>query len=176
MPPENELRLGLSGRALVFPGGAPWCLVCGRRPFGLRAVAFKDPDYAEKRTQTANLLLQRLHPILAWANRARLVSFKIDAPFCFRHYWRGRWAEIVGVLFFAAILGGFLWLGLKWKLPEGPNEMGSMMKGFLVVSVAVPGFIFWKWGRKRRLLACEARRETPDQVVLVYESAAPRPR
>jgi hypothetical protein len=176
MAPENELRLGLSGRALVFPGGTAWCLVCGRSPFGLRSVAFKDPDYAARRTETANLLLQRVHPLLAWANRARLVTFKVDAPVCLRHYWRGRGAEIAGLLIFLAILVAFVWLGLKGMLPESPDGKGSLMKGFLVVVVAVPGFILWKWGRKARLLDCEARREAPDQVVLVYEGAPPRPR
>jgi hypothetical protein len=176
MEPENELRLGLAGRTLAFPGGAPWCLVCGRRPFATRTAAFKDPEYASRRTETANLLLQRVHPVLAWANRARLVTFKIEAPVCFRHYWRGRGAEVAGLALFAAVLVGFLWLGVKGRLPDHPNELGALLKGFLVAVVAVPGFLLWRWGRKSPLLPCEARREAPDRLLLLYEGPAPRPR
>ncbi|HXX93139.1 MAG TPA: hypothetical protein VEN81_05865 [Planctomycetota bacterium] len=176
MEPERELKLRLSGRTLAFPGGAPWCLVCGRRPFGLRTAAFKDPDYASRRTEGANLVLQRIHPLLAWANRARLVTFKVEAPVCFRHYWRGRGAEVAGLGLFALALGGFLWLGLKGRLPDHPGEMGSLLKGFLVVIVTVPGFLLWRWRRKSPLLPCDARRETPEELILVYPGRAPRPR
>ena len=41
-----DLRLGLSGRTLVFAEGRPYCLVCGARPFARRALPFKDSDYA----------------------------------------------------------------------------------------------------------------------------------
>ena len=175
MAPDNELRLGLSGRALVFPGGTAWCLICGRRPFSLRTAAFKDPDYAARRTETANLLLQRVHPLLAWVNKARLVSFKIDAPVCFRHYWRGRGPEVTGIALLVAVLTGLVWLGMKGRLPAEPNHLGSIMKGLLVAVVAIPGFLAWRWGRTSPLLPCEARREGPDQILLIYGGKAPKP-
>src|SRR5437667_7057303 len=119
--PDRELRLGLSGRKLVFPGGAPYCLICGKRPFGTRAQAFRDADYAERRTEVANALLRRVHPLLAWVNRARLVKFKIEAPLCFRHYWKGRGLDVAVIALFVLATAGLVWLGVKGKLPSSPG-------------------------------------------------------
>ena len=173
---DRELRLGLSGRKLLFPEGAPFCLVCGRRPFGVRVQAFKDVDYAERRTETANMLLRRLHPILAWANRARLIKFKIEAPVCFRHYWRGRGLDFAVVVLFLLALTGMTWLGFKGKLPSESDLMGSLLKGLLVTIIAVPGFFIWRRSRGAIILPCQARRESPESVVLVYDSEAPHPK
>jgi hypothetical protein len=172
--PQGELRLGLSGRSLIFPDGAAFCLVCGRRPFGTRAQAFRDADYAERRTEVANLLLKRVHPLLAWVNRARLVTFKIDAPLCFRHYWKGRGFDVAVIVVFVLATAGLLALGLKGKLPSGPSEVGSLLKGLLIALVLIPGFLFWRRGRRPPILPCDARRESPERVVLTYGADPPR--
>lgn len=172
--PDRELRLGLSGRKVVFPEGAPFCLVCGKRPFGLRTQAFRDAEFAERRTEVANTLLRRVHPLLAWANRARLVTFKIEAPVCFRHYWKGRMLDVAVLVLFVAALSALVWLGSKGRLPSAPGEMGSLLKGALVALVLVPGFLLWRKGRGQTILPCEARREASDRVVLLYPDSAPR--
>lgn len=174
--PDRELRLGLEDRRLVFPNGAPYCLVCGRRPAGTRTLAFKDVDYANRQTEGANLLLQRVHPLLAWANRARLVTFKIEAPLCLRHRWRGRGLEIGVIAFFILATAALVWLGLKGRLPSGPSETGSLLKGLLIAIVLVPGYLLWKKGRKAPVLPCEVRRESPSSIVLTYPDGAPGPR
>ena len=88
--PSAELRLGLSGRALVFGDGAPYCLVCGARPFGRRSIPCRDADYARRKSQNLNSILEWLNPALAYFNWRRKVSFAIDAPLCVRHFWRAR--------------------------------------------------------------------------------------
>ncbi len=172
---HRELRLGLSGRSLVFPGGAPFCLVCGRRPFGTRTLGFKDTEYAERRTEVANVFLKRVHPLLAWANRARLATCKVDAPLCFRHFWRGRGLEIGVPALFVAAAAAIVILGLKGKLPSS-ELAGSLLKGLLIAVVLVPGLVLWFRGRRKPVVPCEARREGPDRVVLLYEGDPPRPR
>src|SRR6187402_1419534 len=99
-----ELRLGMSGRALKFDGPA-FCLACGRRPLATRAVKFKDTDYADKRAEGLNTILNHVHPALAWANRARFVGFTLDVPVCARHFLAGRvldalltWLAAVGAI------------------------------------------------------------------------------
>ena len=175
-PIDRELRLGLSGRSLTFPGGAPYCLVCGRRPWGRRTVSLRDPDYASKRTEVANVFLGRVHPLLAWVNRARLVSFKVEAPLCFRHYWRGRGIDVGVIAAFLGVTALLVWLGVHGKLPEGATAVGSILKGLLIALVLVPGVLLWSRGRRKPILPCEARREGPESVVLLYDPAAPRPR
>lgn len=175
-PPPSELRLGLSGRSLTFPNGAPYCLVCGRRPFGTRTLGFKDTEYAGRKTEAANLLLQRVHPLLAWANRARLVSFKLDVPLCFRHTWRGRGLEIGVIGTFLLATAAVVWLGVLGKLPRGATEVGSILKALLLSIVLVPGVILWNKGRRRPVLPCDVRRESETEVVLTYPGEPPLPR
>lgn len=172
--PMGDLRLQLRDRAPVFDG-PPFCLACGRRPFGTRTVKFRDVAWAQQKTELANQLLQRVHPLLAWANRARLTSFKLDAPVCFRHYWKGRGAEIVAILLFLGAAAGLLWLGWKGRLPDHPNELGSLLKGLLIAVFAAPGYLLWKRGRGGPVLPCEGRREAPDRVLLVYPGEPPGP-
>src|ERR1043166_1421597 len=167
MATDRELRLGLSGRTLIFPDGDPFCLACGRRPFGVRLQAYKDPEFAERRTEGANFLLRRIHPLLAWANRARLVTFKIEAPVCFRHYWKGRGLDVAAVALLLAAMGALVWLGIKGKLPRAPGEIGSILKGLLIAIVLVPGFFLWRKGRGAIILPCQARREAPARLLFV---------
>jgi hypothetical protein len=170
----GELRLRLQGRSPVFEG-APFCLACGGRPFGTRTVKIRDVAWAQQRTELANQILRRVHPILAWVNRARLASFKLDVPVCFRHFWKGRGAEIVAILLFLASASGLIWLALKGRLPDHPNEVGSVLKGLLIAVVAAPGYLLWKRNRTAPLLPCEVRREAPDRVLLVYPGDPPGP-
>lgn len=170
----GELRLRLQGRAPVFDGPR-YCLACGARPFGTRTVKFRDVAYAQQRTELANQILRRVHPVLAWVNRARLTSFKLDAPVCLRHYWKGRGAEIVAILLFLAAATALVWLGLKGKLPDHPNEVGSILKGLLIAVVAAPGYLLWKRGRGGPVLPCDGRREAPDRILLVYPGEPPKP-
>src|SRR5260221_301532 len=124
----GDLRLGLSGRALVFADGRPFCLVCGARPFARRSIPCKDADYALKKSQTLNSILEWMNPALAYLNWRRKVSFSIDAPMCLRHFWRGLWGEflVIGLLI-AAVIGIFtLWW--KDKLPAGPSGTGALLK------------------------------------------------
>jgi len=174
-PTDRDLRLGLSGRTLAFPGGAPFCLVCGRRPLGLRTLSFKDAEYAGRQTETANLLLQRIHPLLAWANRARLVGFRMDVPLCLRHYWKGRGLEIGVIGTFLLATAAVIWLGVLGKLPRGATEVGSVMKGILISIVLVPGVLLWTKGRRKPVLPCDVRRESESSVVLSYPGEPPHP-
>ena len=171
-----DLRLGLSERTLIFPGGAPYCLVCGRRPFGTRTLSFKDAEYAGKQTEVANVLLQKVHPLLAWANRARLVSFKVDVPLCFRHVWRGRGLEIAVLGTFLLAVAAVIGLGVSGKLPRGATETGSLLKGLLIAIVVVPGYFLFTRGRRKPVLPCEVRRESRESVLLSYPGEAPQAR
>src|SRR5579863_9220660 len=105
MPP-GELRLGLSGRELIFGEGGPFCLVCGARPFARRPLPFQDPDYALRKSQNLRSLLQWIHPALAYFNWRRRVGFSIEAPLCFRHFWRGLLGELAVIGAFVLALGG----------------------------------------------------------------------
>jgi hypothetical protein len=172
----RELRLGCRGRALLFPEGRPFCLVCGRRPLGTRTLAFKDVEYADRKTQVANLLLRRVHPLLAWFNRSRHVTFRIDAPLCLRHYWRGRILDVAVIALFLAAAAAVIGLGLAGKLPRGPSDVGSLLKGALIAIVLVPGVLVWTRARKGPVLPCEVRRAGEDAIVLTYKDEASPPR
>jgi len=172
MPPA-ELRLGLSGRALVFGDGAPFCLVCGARPFGRRAIPCRDADYARRKSQNLNSILEWLNPALAYFNWRRKVSFSIDAPLCVRHFWRGLAGEFLVIGALAAAIAGLFVLWAKGKLPSGPSEMGAWLKGGLVAIVLVGGWLISRLGKPRPLLPCEVKRESDDRVVLIYPASPP---
>jgi len=172
MPPA-ELRLGLSGRALVFGDGAPFCLVCGARPFGRRSIPCRDADYARRKSQNLNSILEWFNPALAYFNWRRKMSFSIDAPLCVRHFWRGLAGEflVIGALLAAMTAVGVLWA--KGKLPSGPSGTGAWLKAGLVGIVLGGGWLISRVGKPRPLLPCEVKRESDDRVVLVYPSGAP---
>jgi hypothetical protein len=150
MPP-GELRLGLSGRALVFGDGAPFCLVCGSRPFARRSIACRDADYALRKSQN-------LHSILEWMNP---------------HFWRGLLGEflVLGALA-AAVLALFV-LWWKGRLPSGPSGAGALMKAGLVGIVLGGGWLISRLGKPRALLPCEVKRETDTRVLLIYPAGLP---
>ena len=170
---SRELELGLSGRTLVFGDREPFCLVCGRRPYGTRTVGFKDVQYAERETQAVNVFLRFIHPLLAYLNRARHVSFEVEAPLCFRHFWRGREGElaVTGLL----VAGGTVLAVLAWqgRLPAGSSGTGSFIKGALVGLLVLGAWLAWRRGKGRAILPCQARRESRDRVVLTYDGDAP---
>jgi len=173
---SGELRLELSGRAVVFPDGRPFCLACGRRPFSTRMVAFKDPDYADRRTEGANTILGWVHPALAWANRERLVSFKIDAPVCWIHFLRGRELDLAMTALFAAALGTLVLLSVQGVIPRRPGDLGAALKAGLVAFPILGAWFAVRFRSKRALLPCEGRRESKDRVVLTYPAGVPGPR
>lgn len=172
--PSAELRLGLSGRALVFRDGAPYCLVCGGRPFARRSIACSDADYARRKSQNLNSILAWLNPALAYLNWRRKMSFSIDAPLCVRHFWRGLAGDflVIGVLL-AAIAALFI-LWIRGKLPTGPSLTGAWLKGGLIGIVLGGGWLISRLGSPRAVLPCEVKRESDDRVVLIYPSDAPK--
>jgi hypothetical protein len=123
-----ELRLGLSGRALVFADGAPFCLICGRRPFARRTLPCRDSDYARRKSQNLNSILEWMNPALAYFNWRRKVSFSIDAPLCLRHFWRGLAGEFVVIGAFIAAAGPRLAL-VEGSPPVGPQQRRRLAQG-----------------------------------------------
>lgn len=172
MPPA-ELRLGLSGRALVFSDGAPFCLVCGARPFGRRSIPCRDADYARRKSQNLNSILEWMNPALAYLNWRRKVSFSIDAPLCLRHFWRGLAGEFLVIGTLLAAMAAILVLWAKGKLPTGSSETGAWLKGGLIAIVLGGGWLMSRFGKPRPVLPCEVKRESDDRVVLVYPSTPP---
>lgn len=171
---SGELRLGLSGRALVFGDGAPFCLVCGARPFGRRSIPCKDADYARRKSQNLNSILEWFNPALAYFNWRRKMSFSIDAPLCIRHFWRGLLGEllVMGVLAAAVVALFVLWA--QGRLPSGPSNAGAWLKAGLVGIVLVGGWLISRVGKPRPVLPCEVKRESDERVVLIYPVAAPK--
>jgi hypothetical protein len=172
MPPA-DLRLGLSGRALAFADGRPFCLVCGARPFARRALPFRDSDYAMRKSQNLNSLLEWVNPVLAYLNWRRKVGFVIDAPLCFRHFWRGLSGEFLVLGAFLAALAGIAFLWAKGRLPSGPSETGFLLKGGLIAIFLVGGWLLSRRGPGRPILPCTVRRETETAVVLTYPDGLP---
>jgi hypothetical protein len=168
-----ELRLGLSGRALVFADGVPFCLVCGRRPFARRTLPCRDSDYARRKSQNLNSILEWMNPAFAYFNWRRKVSFSIDAPLCFRHFWRGLLGEFLVIGAFVAALSGLFLLWWKDRLPSGPSNTGAWLKAGLVGIFLGGGWLLSRFGRPSPVLPCDVKRETDDRVVLVYPAAVP---
>lgn len=173
---SSELRLGLDGRRVVFPGGRDFCLACGRRPIATRIVGFTDVEYAERETAGVNSLLGWVHPALAWANRERLVSFKIDAPVCLVHFLRGRAIDLALIAVFAAALVVLVVLSVRGVIPRKPGELGATLKAGLVAFPILGAWFAHRFRSKRAVLPCRGRRESRDRFLLVYEGEAPAPR
>lgn len=175
MPPA-ELRLGLSGRALVFPEGRPFCLVCGAPPFARRTVPCRDGDYALRTSRDLNSLLEWINPALAYFNWRRKAAFSIDAPLCFRHFWRGLLGEFVVIGAFVIALVALVIAWAKGKLPSGPSETGALLKGGLIAIFLVGGWLLSRFGPRAPVLPCAVKRETETRIVLVYPDGFPAPR
>jgi hypothetical protein len=79
----------------------------------------------------------------------------------------------VAILLFLASLSGLIYLAFRGRLPDHPNEVGSLLKGLLIAVVAAPGYLLWRRSRGGPILPCEARREAPDRVLLVYPGDPP---
>ncbi|MBI3855033.1 MAG: hypothetical protein HY293_05015 [Planctomycetes bacterium] len=171
---SGELRLGLSGRSLVFGDGAPFCLVCGARPFARRSIPCSDADYARRKSQNLNSILEWLNPVLAYLNWRRKMSFSIDAPLCLRHFWRGLAGEFLVLGALAAAIAGIFVLWAKDKLPSGPSGMGAWLKAGLIGIVLGGGWLISRLGKPRPILPCDVKRETDDRVLLVYPEAVPK--
>ncbi len=169
----QELRLGLDGHRVSFPDGKTFCLACGRRSSGTRLVAFHDAAYADKASAGMNTILGWVHPGLAWANRERQVTFKFDAPVCFRHRMAGRWGDVALLILFVALLVLVVVLSWRGVLPRKPGELGGLLKGALIVLPLAGAYVTHRFRSKRALLPCSARRESADVVVLVYENGIP---
>jgi hypothetical protein len=168
-----ELRLGLSGRALVFGDGEPYCLVCGRRPFARRTLPCRDSDYARRKSQNLNSLLEWLNPALAYFNWRRKSAFSIDAPLCFRHFWRGLFGEAVVIGLFAVAVVALFVLWWQGRLPSGPSLTGAWLKAALVGILLAGGWLLSRLGKPRPVLPCDVRRETDDRVLLLYPGDLP---
>ena len=163
----REVKLGLSGRALVFDGPA-YCLACGRRPMSTRTVTFKDAGYAERRSEGLNTILNHVHPALAWANHARFVKFTLDVPVCLLHFFKGRALDLllVGVSIAGAI--ALITLAILGKLPRKEGEIGNLLKAGLLLSVLLGGWAGLRFRSKKPLLPCEVKRVADDKVLLLY--------
>ena len=170
-----ELRLGVSGRALTFDGGAPFCLACGRRPFSARAVKFKDTDYADRRAEGLNTILNHVHPALAWANRARFVGFTLDVPVCFRHYFAGRLVDLGLTALSAVGIVTLIVLAILGKLPRREGEMGNLLKAGLLICVVLGGWAGLRFRSKKPLLPCAVHRIADNRVALIYPGSIPTP-
>ncbi|HLH28703.1 MAG TPA: hypothetical protein VKW77_07280 [Acidimicrobiales bacterium] len=175
MPPA-ELRLGLSGRALAFPEGRPFCLVCGAPPFGRRTLPCRDGDYARRASRDLNSILEWLNPALAYLNWRRKASFSIDAPLCFRHFWRGLLGEFLVIGAFVAALAALAVLWAKGRLPAGPSGTGALLKAGLVAIFLVGGWLLSRAGPGRPVLPCLVKREAETRVLLVYPDGLPTAR
>ncbi|MBV8879073.1 MAG: hypothetical protein JO332_03820 [Planctomycetaceae bacterium] len=174
MPP-GELRLGLSGRSLDFGGARPFCLVCGAAPFAVRTLPCRDGDYAMRKSRDLNSILEWVNPALAYFNWRRKAAFSIDAPLCFRHFWRGLLGEFLVIGAFLAALVGLVVLWVKGKLPSGPSEAGALLKGGLIGIFVIGGWLLSRRGPGRPVLPCDVKRESDARVVLVYPDGVPRP-
>jgi hypothetical protein len=163
-----ELRLGLEGRRVIFPQGRPFCLACGRRPWATRTVAFSDVEFADRETAGVNSLLNFVHPALGWANRERMVSFKIDAPVCGIHFLRGRVLDLALIALFAATLVALVVLSVRGILPRKEGEVGAALKGGLVALPILSAWFAYRFRSKRAALPCQGRRESRDRMVLTY--------
>jgi hypothetical protein len=172
MPP-TELRLGLTGRALSFTDGRPFCLVCGGRPFARRTLPFRDGDYAMRKSRDLNSILEWINPALAYFNWRRKAAFSIDAPLCFRHFWRGLLGEFLILGTFVAALVGLAVLWFKDKLPSGPSATGGLLKGGLIAIFLVGGWLLSRRGPGRPILPCDVKRANETTVVLVYPDGLP---
>lgn len=169
-----ERTLRIDKRAVIFDGPA-YCLACGRRPITTRPVKFKDTDYANRRSEGLNSLLQHVHPALAWANRARFVAFTLDIPVCLRHFFAGR---LLDLLLVALALGGIVTLvvlAVKGVLPRKPGEIGNLLKAGLLLSFLLGGWAGIRFRSKKPLLPCDVRRVADDRIVLDYGDAEGAP-
>ncbi len=175
MPPA-ELRLGLSGRALAFADGRPFCLVCGARPFARRTLPCRDGDYAMRKSRDLHSILEWINPALAYFNWRRKAAFSIDAPLCFRHFWRGLLGEFLVIGAFVAALGALAYFWAKGKLPSGPSETGALLKGGLIAIFLVGGWLLSRRAPPAPVLPCQVKRESETRVVLVYPDGIPMPR
>ena len=174
--PAGELRLGLTGRALAFPDGRPFCLVCGRKPFACRTLPFRDAEYAIRKSQNLNSLLEWFHPVLAFLNFRRKLGFSIEAPLCFRHYWRGLIGEFLVIGIFLAAMATVLILYWKGAISSGPSETGAMLKGGLIGILILGGWVLARLGKGKPVLNCDVKRESDTRVLLVYPDGVPAPR
>jgi hypothetical protein len=174
MPPA-ELRLGLSGRALSFADGRPFCLVCGARPFGRRTLLFRDGDYAMRKSRDLTSILEWVNPALAYLNWRRKAAFVIDAPLCFRHFWRGLLGEFLVIGAFVAALAALIVLWAMNKLPSGPSGTGALLKAGLIAIFLVGGWLLSRRGPGRPVLPCDVKRESETRVVLLYPDGLPTP-
>jgi hypothetical protein len=170
----NDLRLGLAGRTLAFPDGRPFCLACGRRPLATRLVKFKDVDYANRRAEGLNTILNHVHPALAWANRARFMGFTLNVPVCFRHYFAGRLVDLGLTALSVAGIATLIVLAVKGVLPRKEGEMGQLLKAGLLLCVVLGGWAGLRFRSRKPLLPCDVRREGQDSVLLVYPEGIPR--
>lgn len=173
--PASQVRLGLSGRALVFGDTSPWCLVCGSRPFARRSIPCRDADYAMRQSRDLNSLLEWINPALAYFNWRRKASFSIHAPLCFRHFWRGLLGEflVIGALLVAVVAIFVLWC--RGHLPSGPSIAGAWLK-FALIGIVVGGsWLLSRLGKPRSILPCIVKRESETQVILIYPEGLPFP-
>ena len=172
--PMAELKLGVAGRALVFDGPA-FCLACGRRPFAARQVKFKDTDYANRRAEGLNTILNHVHPALAWANRARFVGFTLDVPVCVRHFFAGRVIDLLLTALAVAGAVALIALAILGKLPRKEGEMGQLLKAGLLLCVLLGGWAGLRFRSKKPLLPCAVHRVADDRLALIYPGSVPAP-
>jgi hypothetical protein len=170
---SEELRLGLAGRNLVFPGGAPFCLVCGAAPSGSRRVWFEDTGAAG---QAASGHLGSTRHALGTGVRAIADRIEFQAPLCPPHRTR---ALLIGLGAFGCMLAavGVLVLGIvllrQFKIPRKYEDLSLWIPFIPALVPAGFGALFWK-RKDRGGLSCEARREGED-LILIYPDRVPGP-
>ena len=167
----EELRLGLRGRDLVFPGGKAFCLVCGETPAGDRRVWFEDTAAAG--VATPGTIGSTRH---ALGTGARAIAERIDvqAPLCSRHKTRALWIGLgaVGFMVLAVAVSALgIVLTNHLKIPRRYENIASWIAFLPALIPAGFGVYFWK-KKDRGGLDCEARREGND-LVLTYPDRMP---
>jgi hypothetical protein len=129
-----------------------------------------------RKSRDLNSLLEWINPFLAYLNWRRKVAFSIEAPLCFRHFWRGLLGEFLIIGTFVAALAALGVLWAKGRLPSGPSETGALLKGGLIAIFLIGGWLLSRRGPGRPVLPCAVKRETETLVLLVYPDGPPTPR
>ncbi|HVE41737.1 MAG TPA: hypothetical protein VNM14_17730 [Planctomycetota bacterium] len=164
----QELRFQIKGRALQFPDGKPFCLVCGATPAGVRRVWFEETGV------DGASLVSRSHAlgqgVQAIANR-----IEFDAPLCKEHRWRATLAGLAGIACFllaAAVIGAGVMLGGDTtRRKAGTDWMKYISMGLCLIPGGF-GYMFWK-RKDRGGLRCSAHLDG-DKLVLTWPDAAPK--
>ncbi len=162
----GELRLGLGGGLPKFPGGKPFCLVCGGAPAGNHRVFFEQPD-------GSSVAVSRVGSV---ATGVEMIKNRIvfSAPLCAPHLAR---AGQLRVWTFAALAGGIVLAGILMALIAKTigleSRVGNVLSFIAIGAPFAPMYFLWR-AKDRGGLACTVRIEE-EELVLVYAGRVPSP-